>query len=404
MLSLMQHSLCRGGTLGQGRGRRPIRYTSRTSSTRASYAVEDLEGGRRHPEQPHPYRSEFQRDRDRILHSKAFRRLENKTQVFAPGFSDHFRTRLTHTLEVTQVARTIGQALGLNTDLCEVLALGHDIGHPPFGHEGEKVLNDEMRQVESGFDHNLHALRIVEDFEEKYPHFRGLNLTHEVREGIVKHSNDWEQAEKVYIDLTEYNPGIKPSLEAQVIDFADEIAYNTADLDDGYRAGLLSLEQMLESSELFQLFYASVDREVHSVQERLKISEVLRRILDFLVTDLIGFTASRIEKEGPQTVQDIRLYSERLLGFSPKASKLNRQLKNFLNTDLYNHRSLDDARRSARKHIQGLFSFYHQQPNALPDRYYSRIDLSGVDRVICDYIAGMTDSFAQMKYKSIVTS
>lgn len=404
MLSLVQYSLRREGTLGQGTGRRPVKYTSRTSSARASYAVEDLEGGRRHPEQPHAYRSEFQRDRDRILHSKAFRRLENKTQVFAPGFSDHFRTRLTHTLEVSQVARTIGRALGLNTDLCEVLALGHDIGHPPFGHEGEKVLNEEMCQVESGFDHNLHALRIVEDFEEKYPRFRGLNLTYEVREGIVKHSNDWEQAEQAYIDLTEYNPGVKPSLEAQVIDFADEIAYNAADLDDGCRAGLLSLEQMLEGSELFQLFYAPVDREVPSVQERLKISEVLRRTLDFLVTDLISCTASRIEKEGLQAVQDIRLHSERLLGFSPKVSKLNHQLKNFLNANLYNHRSLGDARRSARKHIQGLFSFYQQQPSSLPDRYYSRIDLSGVDRVVCDYIAGMTDSFAQMKYKSIVGS
>ena len=363
--------------------------------------MEDLRGGRRHPEQSHPYRSEFQRDRDRILHSKAFRRLENKTQVFAPGFSDHFRTRLTHTLEVTQVARTIGQALGLNTDLCEVLALGHVIGHPPFGHEGEKVLNEEMCQVESGFDHNLHALRIVEDFEEKYPHFRGLNLTHEVREGIIKHSNDWEQVEKAYIDLTEYNPGVKPSLEAQVIDFADEIAYNTADLDDGYRAGLLSLEQMLEGSELFQLFYVPVDREVPSVQERLKISEVLRRTLDFLVTDLISCTASQIEKDGLQTAQEVRLHSERLLGFSPKVSKLNRQLKKFLNINLYNHRFLADARRSARKHIQGLFSFYQQQPSSLPTRYYSRIDLSGVDRVICDYIAGMTDTFAQMKYRSI---
>ena len=389
-----------------GEGSRTPSAGSVTGSldVRASYAVDDPAGSRRHPEQPHPYRSEFQRDRDRILHSKAFRRLENKTQVFAPGFSDHFRTRLTHTLEVTQVARTIARALGLNVDLSEVLALGHDIGHPPFGHEGEKALDERMRQFESGFDHNLHALRIVEDFEEKYPRFRGLNLTYDVREGIVKHSNDWDLSQAAYIDLSEYSPGVRPPLEAQLIDFADEIAYNTADLDDGYRSGLLDLEQMVDGVGLFQQFFLSVEKEVPAARRRLKIAEALRRMLNLLVTDLIDHTAQQIQEKGIHTVQQIRLNSQRLTGFSPEVSVLNRQLKQFLNGNLYNHPSLGGARAGAREHIQGLFAFYQENPDSLPGRYSSRIERSGLGRVVCDYIAGMTDTFAQLTYRRIVGS
>ncbi|MEE8584565.1 MAG: dNTP triphosphohydrolase, partial [Acidobacteriota bacterium] len=211
--------------------------------------------GRRHPEKPHPYRTEYQRDRDRIIHSKAFRRLENKTQVFGPEYSDHFRNRLTHTLEVTQIARTISQALGLNTDLVEALALSHDIGHPPFSHEGESALDAIMRHCGAGFDHNLHALTIVEDFEEKYASFRGLNLTFEVREGIIKHSRDYDGSEDLYLDIRDYRMGQRPPLEAQLIDLADEVAYNSADLDDGFDSGLLNLPQLLEGSRLFRQLY-----------------------------------------------------------------------------------------------------------------------------------------------------
>src|SRR5512135_3334046 len=220
----------------------------------APYAcrVEDSRG-RRYAEPGHPYRNLFQRDRDRVVHSRAFRRLENKTQVFSHRYSDHFRNRLTHTIEVAQIARTIAGELGLNTDLVECLALVHDIGHPPFGHAGEKALNAAMRVHGHSFDHNLHALRIVEDFELRYADFRGLNLTFEVREGIIKHSREYSPAE--YLELSEYLLELRPPLEAQLIDLADEIAYNTADLDDGYEARLLSLEQIREGLPVFDRFY-----------------------------------------------------------------------------------------------------------------------------------------------------
>src|SRR5713226_2514659 len=223
----------------------------------APYAVhvEDSRG-RRHPEPPHPYRNDFQRDRDRVVHARAFRRLEAKTQVFTRRYSDHFRNRLTHTIEVAQIARTVAAQLGLNVDLVEALALVHDIGHPPFGHAGEKALDSAMRQHGLFFDHNLHALRIVEDFETRYAAFRGLNLTFEVREGIIKHSRDYDAAE--HPELSEYLLGSRPPLEAQLIDLADEIAYDTADLDDGYEAHLVSLDEIREGVPVFENFYQEV--------------------------------------------------------------------------------------------------------------------------------------------------
>ena len=220
----------------------------------AAYAVHvENSRGRRFPEPPHPYRNDFQRDRDRVIHARAFRRLEAKTQVFTRRYSDHFRNRLTHTLEVSQVSRTIAGALDLNVDLAEALALVHDIGHPPFGHAGEKALDASMREHGLFFDHNLHALRIVEDFEQRYAAFRGLNLTFEVREGIIKHSHDYNA--KQYPELAEYLLDQRPPLEAQLIDLTDEIAYNTADLDDGYEAHLLSLEEIREGIPAFERFY-----------------------------------------------------------------------------------------------------------------------------------------------------
>ena len=218
----------------------------------ASYAFsEKMSQGRRFPEPVQPSRLEFQRDRDRVIHTRAFRRLEKKTQVFPPEISDHFRNRLTHTLEVTQISRSTARTLGLNSDLCEVLALSHDIGHPPFSHVGEKVLNELMMEYGEGFEHNLHALRIVEDFEEKYPAFRGLNLTFEVREGIIKHSRDFPEDYSTYVDISGYRLGERPPLEAQLIDLADEIAYSSADLEDGYVSGLINVEQMILGSSLF---------------------------------------------------------------------------------------------------------------------------------------------------------
>src|SRR3954447_26486401 len=259
----------------------------------APYAVQvEHSRGRRYPESPHPYRNDFQRDRDRVIHSRAFRRLEAKTQVFTGRYSDHFRNRLTHTLEVAQISRTIAAQLGLNADLVETLALVHDIGHPPFGHAGEKALDTAMRRHGLFFDHNLHALRIVEDFEQRYAAFRGLNLTFEVREGIIKHSRDY--AEKDHPELAEYFLDQRPPLEAQLIDLTDEIAYNTADLDDGYESHLLSVQQIREGVPAFDRAFREAEGKYPQAIEKLKFNEALKRFFNRLVTDLIENTRARI--------------------------------------------------------------------------------------------------------------
>src|SRR5213593_1322730 len=259
----------------------------------AEYAVRvEQSRGRRFFEPSHPYRNDFQRDRDRVIHSRAFRRLEAKTQVFTRRYSDHFRNRLTHTIEVAQIARTIAAQLGLNGDLVEALALVHDIGHPPFGHAGEKALDSAMRQHGLFFDHNLHALRIVEDFEQRYAAFRGLNLTFEVREGIIKHSRSYDAAE--FPELAEYLLEQQPPLEAQLIDATDELAYNTADLDDGYEAHLLNLDQIKDGVPVFARFYAEVERLYPDAAEKLQFNEVIRRMLDRWVGDLIQSTKMQI--------------------------------------------------------------------------------------------------------------
>src|SRR5690348_4661206 len=259
----------------------------------ADYAVRSEDSrGRRYPEPPHPYRNPFQRDRDRVIHARAFRRLEAKTQVFTRRFSDHFRNRLTHTIEVAQISRTIAGALALNVDLAEVLALVHDIGHPPFGHAGEKALDSAMRQHGLSFDHNLHALRIVEDFEQRYAAFRGLNLTFEVREGIIKHSHDYDANQ--YPELAEYLLDQRPPLEAQLIDLTDEIAYKTADLDDGYEAHLLTLDQIREGIPVFGTCFEEVQNIYPDAPDKLKFNEALKRLLNRFVDDLIRNTQKRL--------------------------------------------------------------------------------------------------------------
>src|SRR5690242_598682 len=258
----------------------------------ASYAVEHSRG-RRYPEPTHPYRNDFQRDRDRVIHSRAFRRLEAKTQVFTRRYSDHFRNRLTHTLEVAQISRTIAAQLGLNVDLVEALALVHDIGHPPFGHSGERALDAVMGKHGFSFDHNLHALRIVEDFELRYAAFPGLNLTFEVREGIIKHSRDYSARE--FPELAEYLLDQRPPLEAQLIDITDELAYNTADLDDGYEAKLLTLEQIIEGVPLFEQLFPEIEQRYPHAPKKLQFNEVLRRMLDRWVGDLIENTRGQVQ-------------------------------------------------------------------------------------------------------------
>jgi dGTPase len=353
--------------------------------------------GRRFPEPPHPYRNDFQRDRDRVIHARAFRRLEAKTQVFTRRYSDHFRNRLTHTLEVSQVSRTIAGALALNVDLTEALALVHDIGHPPFGHAGEKALDTAMREHGLIFDHNLHALRIVEDFEQRYAAFRGLNLTFEVREGIIKHSHDYDAKE--HPELAEYLLDQRPPLEAQLIDLTDEIAYNTADLDDGYEAHLLSLEQIREGIPAFERFYREVEQLYPTAPDKLKFNETLKRVLNRFVTDLIANTQSRLERAKIQTLDDVRHHPDRLAAFSPEVESERKQSKTFLYENLYYSPSLSGEKEDAERIVKELFAFWMAHPEMLPHNYQEKAKEDSLPRVVCDYIAGMTDTFIIEQYE-----
>src|ERR1700731_3460624 len=267
----------------------------------ADYAVRvEQSRGRRHPEPQHPYRNDFQRDRDRVVHARAFRRLEAKTQVFTRRYSDHFRNRLTHTIEVAQITRTVAGVLALNVDLAEALALVHDLGHPPFGHAGEKALDSAMREHGLFFDHNLHALRIVEDFEQRYAAFRGLNLTFEVREGIIKHSHDYSARQ--HPELAEFLLDRRPPLEAQLIDLTDEIGYNTADLDDGYEAHLLTLDQMRAGIPVFDHFLREVEQAFPKAPDKLKFNEAIKGVFNRLADDLITSTQAHVKRAGIETL------------------------------------------------------------------------------------------------------
>jgi dGTPase len=364
----------------------------------AGYAVHvEYSRGRRFPEPAHPYRNDFQRDRDRVIHARAFRRLEAKTQVFTRRYSDHFRNRLTHTLEVSQVSRTIAGALGLNVDLAEALALVHDIGHPPFGHAGEKALNTAMREHGLSFDHNLHALRTVEDFEQRYAAFRGLNLTFEVREGIIKHSHDYDAKE--HPELAEYLLDQRPPLEAQLIDLTDEIAYNTADLDDGYEAHLLSLEEIREGVPIFERFYREVEELYPDAPDKLKFNEALKRVLNRFVDDLITHTRARLNQAGVRSLEDVRNHPERLAAFSPAVEEERRQSKDFLYENLYYSPSLAGEKEDAERVVTELFAFWMEHPTTLPHNYQEKAKEDSLPRVVCDYIAGMTDNFIFEQYE-----
>jgi dGTPase len=353
--------------------------------------------GRRHPEPPHPYRNDFQRDRDRVIHSRAFRRLEAKTQVFTRRYSDHFRNRLTHTLEVAQIARTVAAQLGLNVDLVEALALVHDIGHPPFGHAGEKVLDTAMRQHGLSFDHNQHALRIVEDFEHRYAAFRGLNLTFEVREGIIKHSRDYDPAE--YPELAEYLLGSRPPLEAQLIDLADEIAYASADLDDGYESHLLDLGQIREGLPTFAGFLREAEERYPDAVEKLQFNEALRHMLDRWAGDLIENTRKQIKAAGLASLEDVRACPRRLAALSPEIEQERRLTKQFLYRNLYFSPALEPEKDDAERIIAELFELWMKHPEKLPSSYQEKAEQEPLPRVICDYIAGMTDNYIYEQYE-----
>lgn len=348
-------------------------------------------GGRRYPEAPHPYRNEFQRDRDRIIHSRAFRRLEDKTQVFGAGLSDHFRNRLTHTIEVAQIARTLASALSLDEDYTEALALAHDIGHPPFAHAGEEELDRQMQAFGESFDHNLHALRIVESFEQRYARFPGLNLTFAVREGMVKHSRDFVAGE--IPELEEYLPGRRPPLEAQLIDLADECAYNTADLDDGYSAGMFRMDDIAAEVPHYGEMLEEIERGYPSVPERVKFQEVLRRLIDHLVSALIEGTRAAVDAAGIETVDDVRRHEVRLVRMLPEAGAANRALKKFLFARVYSAPALIAERDRANESIARLFRFYLDHPAELPGGHRERAEGTPLHRIVCDYIAGMTDGF-----------
>jgi dGTPase len=365
----------------------------------AAYAVQvEQSRGRRVPEPQHPYRNDFQRDRDRVIHARAFRRLEDKTQVFTRRYSDHFRNRLTHTIEVAQISRTVAGALDLNVDLAEALALVHDLGHPPFGHAGEKALDAAMRARGLFFDHNLHALRIVEDFEQRYAAFRGLNLTFEVREGIIKHSRDYEPAK--HPELEEYLLQERPPLEAQLIDLTDEIGYSTADLDDGYEAHLLTLEQIREEVPAFELFFREVEKNYPDAAEKLKFNEALKGVFNRLAGDLITNTQARLRQAGVKTLDEVRLYKERLAAFSPNVEADRKQIKKFLYENLYYSPSLASEKDDAERIVTELFEFWMEKPSSLPHYYQEKAGQESLPRVVCDYIAGMTDHFIVEQYEA----
>ena len=361
---------------------------------------------REHPEPLHPYRTSFARDVARVLHARAFRRLAGKTQVFrrlqGDSPSDHFRSRLTHTLEVTQIARTLAATMGLNAELTEALALAHDIGHPPFGHAGEKALDQCLRGFGLGFDHNLHALRIVTWFEERYAGFRGLNLTLGVREGIIKHSRDYASA--THPELDEYFLDQFPPLEAQLIDLADEIAYLTADLDDGLGSGILTLGQVREGVALFRGFHDAVMREYPAAQPKLAAYEAIKRVLDALVTDLMEETRRQVAVLGAGRLDDvgleeIRRAPRRLAMLSEEMESARAALKEFLYGNLYNSPGMEESHAYAAEIVRGLFSALMADPGLLPEDHQAQIPAEGLARTVADYIAGMTDSYVEQAWR-----
>lgn len=357
--------------------------------------------GRRYPGELHKYRSEYARDRDRIVHARAFRRLEAKTQVFTTRFSDHFRNRLTHTLEVSQIARTVATALGLNAELVEALALVHDIGHPPFGHAGERKLNELMKQHGGRFNHNLHALRIVEQFEQRYPEHPGLNLTFEVREGIIKHSRDYTGKEAEWPELAEYLLELRPPLEAQLIDWVDEIAYNTADLDDAREAELLDLRVLAADVPIFREEYERVNAKYGTAAEKLKFNEALKGALDQLVTDLIETTSARVRESGVKTVDDVRKWPKRLAGFRPEIAQKNAELKRFLFANIYERPIITEDRDRSVRCLAELFEYYFNSSKSMPASYEEMAHVEPRHVVVCDYIAGMTDQFLLRQHHQV---
>jgi dGTPase len=364
----------------------------------AAYAAHSLASrGRQHDEPYKDQRLAFERDRDRIIHCAAFRRLEYKTQVFVNHEGDYYRTRLTHSLEVAQIARGIARNLKLNEDLVEALALSHDLGHTPFGHTGETVLNELMAGY-GGFEHNRQSLRIIELLEHRYPGFDGLNLSWETREGIIKHSSAYDQAPASAVAA--YEPRLRATLEAQLLDLADEIAYNNHDIDDGLKAGYICLNDLADL-ELWQNTYIAVGQMYPGLDDKRHTLQTISHLIGALINDLVETTQANLDRVGVETLDDVRRHDSNLVSFSPQMRELNQQLKTFLYQRLYSHHKVELMRVKAERFITLLFENYSANPSLLPERQQQRFDLFGIERVICDYIASMTDRFAQDEYKRL---
>ena len=353
--------------------------------------------GRRHKEEFKDSRPAFERDRDRIIHCAAFRRLEYKTQVFVNHEGDYFRTRLTHSLEVAQIARGIARRLRLNEDLVEALALAHDLGHTPFGHTGEDVLN-RLMTVFGGFEHNRQSLRIVEVLENRYPGFSGLNLSWETREGIIKHSSDYDRPGADW--AVEYEAAQRPTLEAQIIDLADEIAYNNHDIDDGLKAGYINLKD-LAGLDVWQETFLKVARKYPGLDEERHVCQTISHLIGTLIDDLVKTTSEKILQKSISNLDDVRSQGSSLVTFSKETARKNGELKSFLYRRLYRHYKVERMRVKAERFLTLLFESYTTTPSLLPFAYQEKFDLFGRERVICDYIAGMTDRFAQDEYKRL---
>lgn len=350
--------------------------------------------GREHPEDEHPFRTAFQRDRDRVIHSAAFRRLEYKTQVFVNHEGDHYRTRLTHSLEAAQIARTVARALQLNEDLTEAVTLAHDLGHTPFGHSGQETMNTLM-QDHGGFEHNLQSLRTVDELENRYPGFHGLNLSYEVREGILKHSpKHRDHGSKIFRD------GKQPVLEAQIVDIADEIAYTNHDLEDGLASGILELDA-LESIELWRDHFGAAAGRYPLEPSTIQIRMAIRGIINALATDLIEETLRTIEIDNVRTLEDVRNQPKPIVRFTSAVAEQKTRLKSFLFTHLYRHYRVARMNEKAKRVVRELFEGYTAHPIQLPPHVSQRIPTVGLERVVCDYIAGMTDRFALEEHRKL---
>jgi len=361
----------------------------------APYGIRSKDSkGRSHPEDEPDYRTVFQRDRDRILHTTAFRRLEYKTQVFINYEGDYYRTRLTHTLEVAQIGRSVARALGANEDLVETICLAHDLGHPPFGHSGERELARMMVDF-GGFNHNKHSYRIVTELEKRYPEFDGLNLTYEVLEGMIKHETEYDVS-----DASEFDPNLRGHLEAQIANAADELAYTAHDLDDGLRSGMITPDDLAGIS-LWEVINESVGRRRSDSLDELSRHRLIRRLINIEITDLTQSIDRMIRRSGVRNVEELQKLPYNVVGFSEDMHRRNRELKDFLYNNLYNHFRVVRMAVKAERVVESLFKAFIEEPTILPDTFQRMIDEKGLEQTVCNYIAGMTDRYAIDEYQKL---